>query len=91
MTDKTEKGKSVFIRGGESGGEVREGAAESTKGDARLRGVYVLGWGGGGLGPPTKAFLLRTLWIPEDQVVLTMNASMKPHCLCPREAESSQD
>lgn len=49
-------------------------------------------WGGrGGLGPPTKAFLLRTLWIPEDQVVLTMNASMKPHCLCPREAESSQD
>lgn len=46
MIDKAKKGNSVFINRGERGRrEVREGAADSSKGDPRSRGVYMLGGG----------------------------------------------
>lgn len=46
MIDKVKKGNFVFINRGERGRrEVREGAADFSKGDFRFRGVYMLGGG----------------------------------------------
>lgn len=76
----TEKGKSIFIREvGERLERVQPTLAKEVPGS----GVSMY-WGKGrGPGPPTKASLPRTLWIPEDKVVLTVNAALKPHCLAP--------
>lgn len=68
------------------GGEVREGPADSSKGDARSRGVYVLG-GGERTGATYKSSLFRTVGIPEDKVRAPPRTSLSG----PRKGERSRE
>lgn len=72
------------------GGEVREGPADSSKGDARSRGVYVLG-GGERTGATYKSSLFRTVGIPEDKVALMVRAPPRTSLSGPRKGERSRE
>lgn len=71
------------------GGEVREGPADSSKGDARSRGVYVLG-GGERTGATYKSSLFRTVGIPEDKVALMVRAPPEDLIVWPQKGREEQ-